>query len=136
MAWVLCGHRNETEKIKKDSSNKELLHPKSELSLSCNPHIFVLTFKSKRKGQIFLKEASSNVNQNNAGYSFARAAYSVSILYQCSQHILALAFAVPSSGILCMVDSFSSFRSPPTVALPIPPHHSHFLILVFDSGID
>lgn len=44
--------------IKKHSSIKESLYPKSELSLSRKPHSFVLTFKSKRKGQIFLKKGN------------------------------------------------------------------------------
>lgn len=65
LGWVLCGHRNEIESKKQHSSNKELLYPKSEPSLSCNPRIFIL---------------ASSVHQNNPGYSFGRAAHSTLIV--------------------------------------------------------
>lgn len=61
LGWVLGGHRHGIDNIKRYSSNKELLSPNSELSLSCNPYIVVLTFKSKSKGQIFLKGTSCNM---------------------------------------------------------------------------
>lgn len=125
--------------IKKHSSIKESLYPKSELSLSCKPHSFVLTFKSKRKGHIFFlkKGTSSYGDQNRTGYCPGRAAHSMWILHQSRQHAPALAPTAPSSGMLplqqnsAFAGSFSSFRSAPQVPLPTPLHHYHFLNLVF-----
>lgn len=124
--WVLCGHRNGIENIKRHSLNKELLYPKSELSLSCNPCIFVLTFKSKRQGPIFLKGTKYNASQDNPRSSFGRPAHSGHMLYQRKQRAPVLAPAAPFCGMFsfrrgsALAGSSSWVRSPPQVPIPIP----------------
>lgn len=50
LSWVLGGHRNEIGSVKKHSSNRELLDPKSELS--CRAIHVSLSYLSKAKEKV------------------------------------------------------------------------------------
>lgn len=122
LGWVLCGHRNEIESKKQHSSNKELLYPKSELSLSCNPRIFVL---------------ASSGDQNNPGYSFG--GQPIPRWFNSGAD---LALAVPSFGMLWFQQR-SAWQAPSHHSCLLPRYYSqhHPIALIslswfFPSGID